>query len=110
MDVRGQGLEHEFLFPKITDDGKLAVCSPMSDAEWTSDMRDLLLRTGIRSAYVSRISTHSCRRGGVQLMLDLGYSFSSVMEIGGWDSVEAFLCYTRPCNTRKSRFAMRDLL
>ena len=88
--MRGQGTEQEFLFPRITSDGKFLVYSPLSDAEWTADIRDLLERAGIRRMFISRISTHSCRRGGVQMMLDLGYSFSVIMEIGGWDSVEAF--------------------
>ena len=92
MGVRGEaGCESEFVFPKICNDGELQVCSAMSDAEWTTDMKSLLTRSGVKRNLVSRISTHSCRRGGVQLMLDLGYSFSTVMEIGGWDSVENFL-------------------
>ena len=43
-------------------------------------------------------------------MLDLGYSFNAVMEIGGWDSVENFLFYTRACNRRKSRLLTRGFL
>ena len=43
-------------------------------------------------------------------MLGLGYSIRALMDICGWDSVEVFWCYSRPCNRRKSRFATRALL
>ena len=73
MRVRGQeGCEGEYLFPRIRNDGELQVSSPMSDDEWTTDMKSLLARAGVKSNFVSPISTHSCRRGGVHLMLDLG--------------------------------------
>ena len=106
----GESRESEYIFPHIKNENELCVSIPMDEGEWTKDIRKLLLRSAVKKAFVERISTHSCRRGGVQLMLDLGYTMSTVMEIGGWDSVEAFWCYTRPCNRRKSRFTARNLL
>lgn len=111
MTVRGcEKSESEYIFPHIKNESDLCLSLPMEEAEWTKDMRSLLLHSSVRKSFVSRISTHSCRRGGVQLMLDLGYSENMIMEIGGWESVAAFWCYTRPCNRRKSRFASRGLL
>ena len=91
-------------------DTDLRVFVPMEEREWTTDMRNLLLQSSVRRSFASLISTHNCRRGGVQLILDLGYRVSTVMEIGGWDSIESFWYYTRPCNRRNSHFAARSLL
>ena len=106
----GERRESEYIFPHTKNENELSISIPMEEGEWAKDIRKLLLSSGVTKGFVERISTNSCRRGGVQLMLHLGYTMSTVMEIGGWDSVEAFWRYTRPCKRRKSRFTTRSLL